>query len=80
MFRGDWLSDNLQMQVGGPKLFTASDLERAFRGKIRPVRVPLVYRAGLLGVALGLVLLQIIYVGMVGLSAWLTYLYLLLIP
>jgi Zn-dependent protease with chaperone function len=59
---------------------TAADLERAFRGKIPRVRVPIMYRAGLLVVSISLVLLQAAYVFMVALAAWLTYVYVTLIP
>lgn len=47
---------------------------------IPPVAVPLTYRLGLAGVALTLLLLQASYVGLVILTGWLTWKYLLLIP
>jgi Zn-dependent protease with chaperone function len=57
-----------------------SDLDRTFQGKIRPVRLPFIYRVGLFGVSISLVLLQTVYVAMVILSAWLTYKYIRFLP
>lgn len=42
----------------------------AFRGEIKPVRVSVIYRLGLLLVALVMVLLPLIYVGMIGLAGY----------
>lgn len=47
---------------------------------IDPVAVSNFYKVGLLGVALTLLFLQLIYVGLVAAMAWLTYQYVLLMP
>jgi hypothetical protein len=42
-----------------------------FQGRIRPIRLALVYRSGLVAVSISLVLPQAAYVSMVALAAWL---------
>lgn len=60
--------------------WTSSDTNRFIPGNIPPVPVSWLYRIGLLGVALSLILLQLIYLGMIALAATLTVLYVLAIP
>ena len=60
--------------------WTKEAIEEYLPRPIPPVRVALWYRFGLLGVALTLVVLQAVYVAMVGLAAWATYRYLLVMP
>lgn len=49
---------------------SAQQVLGAFRGEIQPVRVSLVYKFGLLLIALVMVLLPLIYVGMIGLVGY----------
>jgi hypothetical protein len=59
---------------------TPADVRQLLQGRIKPVALPASYRLGLVGCAGGLVLLQAIYLAMVGLIATLTIGYLFLIP
>ncbi len=63
-----------------PPNWTAADLTRFFPQPIRPIRSSWLYRAGLLGVAASLVLLQAAYLAMVALAAWATYKYATWLP
>jgi hypothetical protein len=62
------------------EIFAREDVDRVLQGRIAPVHLPFTYRAGLLGVGIALVLLQLAYVAMVVLAAALTILYILAIP
>src|SRR5260221_3295 len=54
---------------------TAPEVLAAFTGSIPPTHVSMLYTAGLLLVAAMMVLLPALYVGMVGLAGWATYLW-----
>ncbi|HRW09629.1 MAG TPA: M48 family metallopeptidase [Caldilineaceae bacterium] len=56
-----------------PSRLTHHEILRAFQGKIKPVRVPLPYRLGVLLVALVMVLLPVIYLGITFLVAYVVY-------
>ncbi len=60
--------------------WTSSATSRFIPTNIPSVPVSWLYRIGLLGVALSLILLQLIYLGMIALAAILTILYILAIP
>src|SRR5262249_171893 len=46
-----------------------------FIGRMSPVKLPLGYGVGLMLIAAAMVLLPVIYLGLIGLAGWGTYLY-----
>lgn len=59
---------------------TAQQIEILLPRKITPVKVSWAYRLGLLAVAILLILLQAVYIGMIALAAWGTYVYITYLP
>jgi Zn-dependent protease with chaperone function len=62
------------------RTWTSADIERYLARPVVPVRTPAIYQAGLVLVAMALILLQASYAAMVVLAAYGTWRYLLLIP
>ena len=60
--------------------WTRDDVDRFLSRPMAPVRTPWLYRAGLIGVAAALILLQSIYIAMVALAGYATYAYVIRIP
>lgn len=60
--------------------WTVADVRACLPDAVPRVRLPWLYRAGLLAVAISLVALQAIYLAMVALAAYLTFLYAVQIP
>jgi Zn-dependent protease with chaperone function len=63
-----------------PATWTRADVEAFLPERVEPVRAGFLYRAGLLAVAVSLILLQAIYLAMVALAGWATWLYMRALP